>query len=72
MVDDVTSLNLAMAEEMAYALSAPDRDMNWHLGCLAENAGTSSQNRIQGHAIDSVLTAAAASIPKANLEASLL
>lgn len=67
LVDDVTSLNLAMTEEMAYALSAPDRDMNWHLGTLAENAGTSSQNRIQGHAIDSVLTGTTAgSIPKAN------
>jgi len=66
MVDDVTSVNLAIAEEMSYALSAPDRDMNWHLGCLAENPGTSSLNRIQGHAIDSVLTDSAGSIPKAN------
>lgn len=66
LVDDVTGLNLAMAEELSYSLTAPERDMNWHLGCLAENAGTASENKIQGHPIDSVLTGAAGSIPKAN------
>ena len=63
-VDDVTGLNLAMGEETVYSFNSAERDVNWHLGLLAENSGTSSQNKVQGHYIDSVITGSSAtSIP---------
>lgn len=65
-VDDVTSLNLAMGEEIVYSYNSAERDVNWHLGLLAENSGTASQNKVQGHFIESVLTGSAASMPTAS------
>jgi len=52
MVDDITSYDIAMAEQVNWGFDVAQRDSLFHLGLRAEQDATSSQNNLQGHAID--------------------
>ncbi len=51
MVDDITSYDVAMAEQVNWGFDVAQRDVLFHLGLRAEQDGVSSQNNLQGHSI---------------------
>lgn len=63
MVDDITSYDVAMAEQVNWGFDVAQRDVLFHLGLRAEQDSVSSQNNLQGHVITAFtgdLTAASA------------
>jgi len=51
LVDDITSYDQAMAEQVNWGFDVAQRDAQFHLGLRAEQDGATSQNNLQGHSI---------------------
>lgn len=63
-VDDVVGLGQIMNQRTIYDFDSADRDSQWQYGFLGENAAATSQNNLQGHAIEN-LTVSNGTIPAA-------